>query len=82
MAFTLVNQGSFASTGVPVNIPVPSGADYFVTYNLTQMATTQATGRGVKFEWFGNPSFAVNSALEWKKTDSTNAINAVVVATG
>lgn len=82
MAFTIVNQGSFASTGVPVNIPLPSGCDYFKTYNLTQMATEQATGRGVMFEWFGNPSFAANSAVEWKKTNATDAINGVVVATG
>ena len=82
MAFTIVNQGSFASTGVAVNIPVPSGADYFKVYNMTQMATQQATGRGVMFEWFGNPSFAANNAVEWKKTDATDAINAVVVATG
>ncbi len=82
MAFTIYNQGSFASTGVPVNIPVPSGADYFRTINLTQMATQQATGRGVQFEWFGNPSFAANSAVEWKKTNATDAINGVVVATG
>jgi hypothetical protein len=82
MALTIVNQGSFQSTGVPVNIPVPSGADYFKVYNLTQMATTQATGRGVMFEWFGNPSFAVNSAVEWLKTNSTNGMNATVITTG
>lgn len=82
MAFTIWNQGSFASTGVPVNIPVPSGADYFKTINMTQLATTQATGRGVMFEWFGNPSFANNSAIEWYKTNSTNALNMNLVTTG
>jgi len=81
MAFTLINQGSFASTGVPVNIPVPSSIDYFKTYNLTQMAAGGA-GQGVMYEWFGNPSFAANSALQWAKTASTNALVPSIVTTG
>jgi len=49
---------------------------------MTQLATTQATGRGVSFEWFGNPSFAANSAIETFKTNSTNALNMNLVTTG
>jgi hypothetical protein len=82
MAFTIYNQGSFASTGVPVNIPVPSGADYFKTVNMTQIATTQATGRAVMCEWYSNPSFAVNSSINWTKANATNVINASVVTSG
>ena len=82
MAFTLITQGSFLSAGVPVNIPLPSSADYFKTINMTQLATTQATGRGFQFEWFGNPSFAQNSAIEWFKTNSTNGVNMNLVTTG
>jgi hypothetical protein len=82
MAFTIYNQGSFLSTGVAKNIPVPSGADYFRVTNLTQMATTQATGRGVIFEWFSNPSFVTGGALEIKKTNNTDVLNGVMVATG
>ena len=83
MAFTIYTQGSFASTGVPVNIPLPSGADYFKTINMTQLATTQTTGRGVMFEWFGNPSFAANSAIEWYKSNtSSNVLNMNLVTTG
>lgn len=82
MPFTIMTQGSFTSTGVPVNIPLPSSADYFKTINMTQLATTQATGRGFMFEWFGNPSFAQNSAIEWFKTNSTDAVNMTLVTTG
>jgi hypothetical protein len=80
--FTLITQGSFLSAGVPVNIPLPSSADYFKTINMTQLATTQTTGRGFMFEWYGNPSFANNSAIEWFKTNSSNAVNMNLVTTG
>lgn len=79
---TIFVQGSFKSTGVPVNIPLPQGADYFVTFNQTQAATTQSTGRGIKFEWFANPSMATNAAYETFKTNSTNALNYNLVTTG
>ena len=82
MAFTLLTQGSFQSTGVGVNIELQSSADYFTAFNQTQAATTQATGRGFKFDWYGNPSMANNSAYEWFKTNSTNAVNMNLVTTG
>lgn len=82
MAFTIVTQGSFTSTGVGVKIPLPSSADYFVSKNLTQLATTQATGRGVMFEWYGNGLVAADNAIEWKKTNSTDALNMVLATSG
>ena len=36
MAFTIITQGSFLSTGVNVKIPLPSSVDYFKTYNREQ----------------------------------------------
>lgn len=77
MPFTIVTQGTFTQPATAVNqiIPLPSGADYFVTTNLTQMATTQATGRVVKAEWFGGGLTANNDGLRWKKTNSSSAIN-------
>lgn len=77
MAFTIVSQGTFTQPATAVNqiIPLPSGADYFVTTNLTQMATTQSTGRVVRGEWYGGGLTAVNDGLRWKKTNSTSAIN-------
>lgn len=81
MAFTIIDQGSFTSTGVGVRIPVPSSADYFVVENLTQLATTQNPGRGVKFEWYEGLT-APGAAIEWFKTNASNALNLTSVATG
>jgi hypothetical protein len=77
MAFTIVSQGTFTQPSTAVNqiIPLPSGADYFVTTNLTQMATTQGTGRVVRGEWYGGGLIANNDGLRWKKTNSSSAIN-------
>jgi hypothetical protein len=77
MAFTIVTQGTFIqpATAVTQYIPLPSGVDYFTTTNLTQMATTNATGRVVRGEWYGGGLFADNDGLRWKKTNSTSAIN-------
>jgi len=75
--FTIVTQGTFTQPATAVNqiIPLPSGADYFVTTNLTQMATTQGTGRVVRGEWYGGGLTANNDGLRWKKTNATSAIN-------
>ncbi len=77
MAFTIVTQGTFTQPATAVNqiIPLPSGADYFMVTNLTQMATTQTTGRVVRGEWYGGGLTAVNDGLRWKKTNSTSAVN-------
>ena len=81
MAFTIINQGSFTSAGTGKKILVPSSIDYFKVYNMTQLATQQATGRGVIFEWF-NGVTPQAGALEWKKTNSTDAMNAVTITSG
>lgn len=82
MAFTIVTQGTFTSSGVGVKIPLPSSVDYFRVQNLTQLSTTQATGRGVMFEWYGNGLVAADNAIEWKKTNSTDALNMVLATSG
>jgi len=88
MPFTIVNQGSFVSTGASVFLNMPSGVNYFKTINLTQAATTETTGVGVIYEWFGNSSLmvpsavtAANSALIWTKTNSSNALNLTSTST-
>ncbi len=81
MAFTLITQGSFLSTGVGVKIPLPSSADYFKTYNLTQMPLTPNPGVVVMAEWFGGGLISANSGLRWKKTNSTSAMNLDTFAT-
>lgn len=76
MAFTLVTQGTFIqpSTAVNQTIPLPSGADYFKTYNLTQMPLAPATAVVVMGEWFGGGLTANNDGLRWKKSTSSNAL--------
>lgn len=81
MPFTIVDQGSFTSDGTVQDISLPSSADYFVVKNLTQLATTQATGRGVMFEWYKD-LVSDDNAIEWLKTNSTNALNMTLVTSG
>lgn len=76
----LIDKGTFVADGLTKKISMPGGCDHFVIKNLTQMATTQATGRGVQFEW--TPSLADDYAIEWLKTNSTNAMNLTVVTSG
>lgn len=74
MPFTILTAGSFTSTGVGVKIPLPSSADYFKTWNVTQYAAASPTAV-IGGEWFG-PKFgagasAANSGLRWKKSGSS-----------
>ena len=73
MPFTILDGGSFTSTGAGVKVNLPSSADYFQTWNLTQLAATNPN-TVVKAEWFG-PKFgagasALNSGLRWVKTNT------------
>jgi hypothetical protein len=73
MPFTILDGGSFTSTGAGVKIPLPSSADYFKTVNVTQMAATGTVC--VAGEWFG-PKFglgqsAANDGLRWRKAASS-----------
>lgn len=77
MPFTIVSQGTFTqpSTAVDQTVPLPSGADYFVSTNLTQMALASNPGVCVRGEWYGGGLTAINDGIRWKKTNSSNAIN-------
>lgn len=81
MAFTLITQGSFLSTGVGVKIPLPSSADYFKTYNLTQMPLAPATPVVIMAEWFGGSLINPASGLRWKKSANTSVLNLDTFAT-
>lgn len=74
MPFTILDGGSFTSTGVGVKIPLPSSADYFKTWNVTQYAVASPTVV-VGGEWFGSKfgagASAANSGLRWKKSGSS-----------
>lgn len=73
MPFTIITGGSFTSTGVAINIPLPSSADYFKTTNITQMALTGTVC--VAAEWFGSKfgvgASSANSGLRWRKAGSS-----------
>jgi hypothetical protein len=72
MPFTIVTQGTFTqpSTAITNYIPLQSGADYFKTFNLTQMAAAAPTAC-VAGEWFGGGLTANNDGLRWTKTGSS-----------
>jgi len=73
MPFTIITGGSFTSTGVAVNIPLPSSADYFKTWNMTQLGLTGTVCVGG--EWFGSKfgvgASAANDGLRWRKAGSS-----------
>ncbi len=71
MPFTIVSQGTFIqpATAVSQIIPLPSGADYFKTYNYTKMLAAAPTGC-VMGEWFGGGISAVNDGIRWRKSGS------------
>lgn len=70
--FTIVSQGTFTQPATAANqiIPLPSGADYFKTINITQMGTASPTVC-VAGEWFGGGITAVNDGLRWTKAGSS-----------
>lgn len=85
MPFTILTGGSFTSTGVGVKIPLPSSADYFHTWNITQMPLAPATPVVIEAEWFG-PKFgagatAANDGIRWKKSANTSVITIDTFAT-
>lgn len=73
MPFTILDGGSYTSTGANQVIPVPSSADYFRTWNVTQMALTGTVCVGG--EWFGAKfgagQSARNDGLRWRKAGSS-----------
>lgn len=76
---TIIQQGSFTSTGTIKTLDIRSDVDWMEVINFTQMGTTQTPGRGVKFEW--QRGFAAAAAVEFKKTNAVNALEGVTVST-
>jgi len=73
-------SGSFTADGNVKLLNIPCDIDYMEVINYTQMATQQSTGRGVKFEWFRG--MADDTGVEFKKTNSTDALNGVTLSSG
>lgn len=78
MAFTILDGGSFVSTGANQKIPVPSSADYFKTWNVTQLPLAPTPGVVVMGEWFGSKfgtgASAANDGIRYKKADGVNTL--------
>lgn len=77
---TIIQQGSFTSTGEAEILEIRSDVDWMEVRNDTQFATTQTPGRGIKFEW--QRGLAEGAAWEYLKTDATDVVNATKVLTG
>ena len=73
-------QGKFTSDGTAQNIQITSDVDWMTVYNFTQAATQQATGRGVEFYW--QRGMSSDTGIEYKKTNATDALNMVTLASG
>lgn len=73
MAFTILDGGSFTSTGAGVKIPLPSSADYFKTWNVTQLAAANPN-TVTNGQWFGSKfgagASAAGSGIKTVKTTS------------
>lgn len=73
MPFTILDGSSYTSTGADKKINLPSSADYFRTWNITQMGLTGTVCVGG--EWFGSKfgagASAANDGLRWRKAGSS-----------
>jgi len=77
---TIIQQGRFTSAGEAVELQIRSDVDWIKVYNATQWATTQSTGRGVKFFW--QRGLNAGEAFEYTKVDSSNALQGEFVTSG
>lgn len=77
---TIIQQGSFTSTGEAKILDIRSDVDWMEVINDTQFATTQTPGRGIKFEW--QRELGAGAAYEYLKTDATNVVNATKILSG
>jgi hypothetical protein len=81
MPFTIIDGGSFTSTGIGVKIPLPSSADYFRTENVTQEAAANPN-TVIQGRWygqkFGSGASAAGSGIKVVKTtaDLTSTFSA------
>lgn len=73
MPFTIITGGSYTSSGANQKILLPSSADYFRVWNITQLALTGTVCVGG--EWFGSKfgagASAANDGLRWRKAGSS-----------
>lgn len=80
MDLTIIQQGRFTADGSAKTLQIRSDVDWMKVYNYTQAATQQATGRGVEFYW--QRGMSQDTGIEYKKTNSTDALNMVTLSSG
>lgn len=77
---TIIQQGKFTADGNVKVLQLRSDVDWLKVINWTQAATQQSTGRGVEFFW--QRGMATDTGIEYKKTNSTDALNMVTLSSG
>lgn len=80
MPLTIIDGGSFVSTGAGVNIDLPSDSNYFTTDNLTQSGDNQTTGRVIAARWWKDRTVK-DGALVTKKLDTDSDTTEVIAIT-
>ena len=70
---TIIQQGSFTSTGSNISIPLRSDVDWMAVYNVTQAAASQTTAVGVKYYW--QRGFPAGAKWVTYKSNAVNAAN-------
>lgn len=70
---TIIQQGSFSSTGSSVRINLRSDVDWMMVYNVTQAAASQTTAVGVKYYW--QRGFGTGAKWTTLKSNAANAAN-------
>lgn len=75
MDLTIVQQGSFTSTGANVTIPLRSGVNWMKVFNLTQAAANQTTALAVEFYW--QDCFAPGQQYAYYKSNAASAANLI-----
>ena len=76
---TVIQQGSFVSTGSTQTLQVRSGVDWIRVYNYTQIAANAVT-TGYEFYYqFGMPA---GGGLEWQSNGGGTAVNIIALAAG
>ncbi len=72
---TIIQQGRFVSTGAVTTIEVRSDIDWMEILNYTIADANQTTAVGVKYFW--QRGMAVDTGIEYKKSDAANAADLV-----
>jgi len=80
MTSTVIQQGSFTSTGEAVELQIRSDVDWVEVDNYTQLGTQQTPGRGVQFRW--QRGMAAGTGVEITKADGADTLQGEVMATG